>query len=92
MMIPTVYMDIIWVVCIILGGSLLGVMTIIFSIGYIHRISDQLTPNIDEDKEILRGNRAVADYFGRVVAATILGISLVVAAAVLAGILAVLHV
>jgi hypothetical protein len=34
---------------------------------------------------------AVAQYFGRVVSASILGISIVVAAAVLGGLLAALH-
>ena len=40
---------------------------------------------------MLRGNRAVADYFGRIVAASIIGISIVVAAAVLGGIIAGLY-
>jgi hypothetical protein len=52
---------------------------------------DRLTPNIDEQKEIVRGNSAVAEYFGRVAGATIIGLSLVVAAAVLGGVIAALH-
>jgi hypothetical protein len=51
----------------------------------------RLTPNIDEEKEIARGNRAVAEYYSRIVAACILGVSMVVAAAVLGGILSALH-
>jgi hypothetical protein len=50
-----------------------------------------MTPNIDEDKEIARGNVAVAQYFGRVVAASIIGVSIVIAAAVGCGIIAALH-
>jgi hypothetical protein len=50
-----------------------------------------LTPNIDEEKEIIRGNTAVAEYFGRIVGACIIGLSIVVAAAVLGGIIAALH-
>ena len=52
---------------------------------------DRVTPGIDEHKEIVRGNQAVAEYFGRLVSAAILGVSIVVAAAVLGGILAALH-
>jgi len=52
---------------------------------------DRLTPNIDEQKEIVRGNSAAAEYFGRIVGATILGLSIVAAAAVLGGIMAALH-
>lgn len=52
---------------------------------------DRMTPNIDEQKEIARGNTAVGEYYGRVVGSAILGISIVVAAAVLGGIIAALH-
>ena len=55
------------------------------------RLIDRMTPNIDEEKEIARGNVAVAEYFGRVVAASIIGISIVVAAAVLGGVIAALR-
>jgi hypothetical protein len=55
------------------------------------RLMCRLTPNIDEEKEITRGNRAVADYYSRIVAACVLGVSMVVAAAVLGGILSALH-
>jgi hypothetical protein len=54
-------------------------------------VIDRLTPDIDEQKEIVRGNSAVAEYFGRLVSAAILGVSIVVAAAVLGGIMAALH-
>ncbi len=37
----------------------------------------------DREKEIVRGNVAVAEYFGRVVAAAIIGASIIIAAAVL---------
>jgi hypothetical protein len=58
---------------------------------FVPRMIDRLTPNIDEQKEIVRGNSAVAEYFGRVVSATIIGVSLVMAAAVLGGVIAALH-
>jgi len=58
---------------------------------FLPRLIDRMTPNLDEDKEIARGNVAVAEYFGKVVGASILGVSIVVAAAVVGGIIAALH-
>ena len=52
------------------------------------KMMNRLTPNIDEEKEIARGNVAVAEYFGRVVGGCIIGVSIVIAAAILGGILA----
>ncbi len=46
---------------------------------------------MDEGKEILRGNRAAAEYFGRIVSAAIIGVSVIIAAAVLGGLIAGLH-
>ena len=40
---------------------------------------------IDEQKEIVRGNQAAAQFYGLVSAAVIIGVSIVVAAAVLGG-------
>ncbi|MEW6013655.1 MAG: hypothetical protein AB1602_09690, partial [Elusimicrobiota bacterium] len=57
----------------------------------IPKIFDKITPNIDEDKEMIRGNLAVAEYFGKIVSAGIIGISIIIAAAVIAGIIAGLH-
>jgi uncharacterized membrane protein YjfL (UPF0719 family) len=72
-------------------GALIGMVLVLVSSLIIPKLLDRLTPNIDEQKEIARGNQAVADYYGRVVGAAILGVSLVVAAAVLGGTLAALH-
>jgi uncharacterized membrane protein YjfL (UPF0719 family) len=72
-------------------GALIGMVLVLVSSLVIPKLLDRLTPNIDEQKEIARGNQAVADYYGRVVGAAILGVSLVVAAAVLCGTLAALH-
>jgi hypothetical protein len=46
---------------------------------------------MNEDKEIANGNQAVAEYFGRIVAATIIGISIVIAAAIFTGVMAALY-
>ncbi len=80
-----------WSVVFSFIGGLVGMALVLVSSLIVPKLIDRLTPNIDEQKEIVRGNSAVAEYFGRVVGATILGISLVIAAAVLAGVMAALH-
>ena len=80
-----------WAMVFAFFGGLIGIALVLLGATVVPRIIDRLTPNIDEDKEIARGNVAVAQYFGRIVAASIIGISVVVAAAVLGGIIAVLH-
>jgi hypothetical protein len=80
-----------WSVVFALVGGLFGVLLMLVGSFLIPRLIQRMTPNINEEKEILRGNAAVAEYFGRVASASILGMSLVVAAAVLGGIVAALH-
>ncbi len=77
-----------WVFAFVLAGGVAGIVLVLGSALVLPRLIDRLTPAIDEEREIARGNRAVADYFGRVVAACIIGISIVVAAAVLGGLIA----
>ena len=80
-----------WAGAYALAGALAGAaLMLLFSVA-LPRIVNRMTPNIDEEKEIARGNRAVAEYFGRVVSAVIIGMSIIVAAAVLGGLLAALH-
>lgn len=86
-----VVQDMLWAVAFSLLGGLVGIGLIVLASALLPRLINRLTPAIDEEKEIARGNVAVAQYFGRVVAATILGVSIVVAAAVLGGVLAALH-
>ena len=89
-MTETIY-NIGWAMVFALAGGLIGMGLVIASSLVLPGLIDRLTPNIDEQKEIARGNTAVAEYFGRVVAAAILGVSIVAAAAVLGGIIAALH-
>ena len=44
-----------------------------------------------DEAAALYGNGAVAEYYGRLVSSAILGVSIVVAAAVLGGVIAALH-
>ena len=80
-----------WAVVFSIVGGIVGVALVIAASSILPKLIDRFTPNLDEGKEIARGNVAVAQYFGRVVGASIIGISIVVAAAVLGGIIAALH-
>lgn len=80
-----------WSLVFSMAGGAVGILLVLASTAFIPRLLDKLSPNIDEQKEIARGNRAVADYYGRAVAASIVGVSVVIAAAVLGGVLAALH-
>jgi len=89
-MIETIH-NIGWSIVFSVVGGLLGMVLVLIASVIIPRLIDRWTPNIDEQKEIARGNGAVAEYYGRLVSAAILGVSIVVAAAVLGGVLAALH-
>ena len=80
-----------WAMIFSLVGGIVGVILVLAATLVLPRMIDRLTPNIDEEREVARGNLAVAEYFGRVVGASIIGVSIVVAAAVLGGILAALY-
>lgn len=66
-------------------AALLGFLLILLTAAIAPKILERLTPDINEEREIVRGNRAVAEYFGRIVQAVIFGMSLIIAAAILAG-------
>jgi ABC-type antimicrobial peptide transport system permease subunit len=80
-----------WAVIFTVVGGFVGICLILLATLVIPKILARLTPNMNEDKEIARGNQAVAEYFGRIVAATIIGISIVIAAAIFAGVIAALY-
>jgi hypothetical protein len=80
-----------WAVVFSILGGLIGIVLVMFASMILPRLIERITPQINEEKEIVRGNVAVAQYFGRVVGASILGVSIVIAAAVLGGIIAALH-
>ena len=80
-----------WAVVFAFVGAIVGIALVLLAASFVPRLIDRLTPNIDEGREIARGNTAVAQYFGLICGACILGLSVVIAAAVLGGILAALH-
>jgi hypothetical protein len=80
-----------WAVIFCLLGGLVGMLLVLLASVLVPRMVDRLTPQMDEQREIARGNRAVAEYYGRLVSAAIIGVSIVTAAAVLGGVMAALH-
>lgn len=72
-------------VAYVLIGMAIGLVCLISTAAYVPAIIDRLTPNINEEREIVRGNRAVAEYFGRIIQAIILGIALIISAAIIGG-------
>ena len=76
-----------WAAVFMAVSAVVGVVLIMGETLVIPKLLDRLTPAIDEEKEIARGNRAVAEYFGRLAAAAIIGISIIIAAAIIGGIL-----
>ena len=83
--------NMLWALIFSMMGGLIGVALFIALAAKLPKLFDKLTPNIDEGKELVRGNQAVAAYYGRVVAAGIIGLSVIIAAAILGGLLAGLH-
>lgn len=71
---------------VILGG-LLGLVFMLVGSMIIPKLVNRLTPKIDEEKEIARGNMAVANYFSAIVSSAIIGMSIIIAAAIIAGLL-----
>jgi len=84
-------LDIGWAIIFSAVGGIVGIILVLIASMVLPKLIERITPTVDEEKELARGNTAVAEYFGRIVAAAILGISIVVAAAVLGGVLAALH-
>ncbi|MDA8245017.1 MAG: DUF350 domain-containing protein [Elusimicrobia bacterium] len=80
-----------WALFFALAGGLAGAFLLIWISAHLPAVFDKFTPELDEGREIVRGNRAVADYFGRIVSAAILGVSIIIAAAVLGGLIAALY-
>ena len=83
--------NMIWAIIFAVAGGGAGAFLLIWFSSRIPSVFDRITPDMDEGKEILRGNRAAAEYFGRIVSAAIIGVSVIIAAAVLGGLIAGLH-
>ena len=80
-----------WALVFSFAGGLAGILLVLAGATMLPHLINRLTPAIDEEKEVARGNLAVAEYFGRVTGAAVIGLSIVVGAAVLGGIIAALQ-
>jgi hypothetical protein len=80
-----------WASVFMVATAVVGGVLIMVAAMLIPKLLDRLTPDIDEEKEIARGNRAVAEYFGRLAAAAIIGVSIIIAAAIIGGIQFAVH-
>ncbi len=67
------------------GAAALGIFLMSLTAMLIPKLIDRLTPGFNDQKEIARGNLAVATYTGMVSQAVIVGVSIVLAAAIWAG-------
>ncbi|MDQ7773420.1 MAG: DUF350 domain-containing protein [Elusimicrobiales bacterium] len=85
---PQNLVDITWALAFAGLGGALGTLLFVFFAGRLPAVFDKLTPGMDEGREIARGNMAAAEYFGRVVSAGIIGLSVIIGAAVLGGLIA----
>ncbi len=84
---PGVFVNIAWAAVFIVITAIVGIILILASSLVITKMLEKFTPKIDEEKEIARGNVAVAEYFGRICSACIIGISIIIAAAIIGGII-----
>jgi hypothetical protein len=74
------------VVYVLLAG-VIGILFMALATFIVPHLVDRMTPRINDEKEIAKGNLAVATYVGQITQAVIIGMSIIVAAAVIAGIL-----
>ncbi|MDH4164094.1 MAG: hypothetical protein OEW15_15600 [Nitrospirota bacterium] len=80
------FVSIAWAAIFTFVGGTVGGLLVLLAAMFIPRIISRTSPDRDEEKEIYSGNQAVAEYFGRTVSAAIIGVSIVIAAAVIAGV------
>jgi hypothetical protein len=80
-----------WAIIFIVVGGVIGGCLVLLAALFVPRLLGRMSPVLNEEKEIAGGNRAVAEYFGRIAGATIIGISIVIAAAIFSGIIAALY-
>ena len=69
-----------------LFSAVLGILIAIIAAVIVPAIVDKLTPDIKEREELKKGNVAVANYMGQIVMGVTIGISIIIAAAIIAGV------
>ena len=74
-----------WPMIYTLSSVAVGVACLFALTIVIPRILSRFTPHIEEEREIAAGNQAVAEYHGRIVSSLVIGVSIIIAAALLVG-------
>ncbi len=74
-----------WSVISTLSTVALGVACLFSLTIVMPRVLSRFTPHIEEEREIAAGNRAVAEYHGRIVSSLVIGVSIIIAVAIFAG-------
>lgn len=54
-----------WAIVFMAVGGIGGIALVVAVSALLPKLLNRITPHIDEEKEIVRGNVAVAQYFGR---------------------------
>jgi hypothetical protein len=72
-----------WVMLFALVAGILGSAIVLLLGTFLPKLLNRMTPSIDEEKEIAKGNVAVGTFFGKVVSAAIIGVSVVVASTII---------
>lgn len=75
----------IWGILYTVTAAGVGIFCLLLVAIILPKVLHSFTPQIDEEKEILRGNQAVAEYNGRIVSALIIGISIIIGIAIYVG-------
>ncbi len=86
-----ILLSILWAALFAVLGGVIGIFLLLKFTCMVPRLLNNMTPDIDEEKEILRGNRAVSDYFGRLAGSVVLGASVIFAAAIFGAMLVALR-
>ncbi len=74
-----------WPILYTLSSVAVGVGCLFALTIVLPRILSKFTPHIEEEREIAAGNRAVAEYHGRIVSSLVIGVSIIIAAALFVG-------
>ena len=79
--------DAIGAVAYTIVGGVIGLLFMMLGVYILPKFMDKITPKIDDEKEILKGNLAVGTYFSNIIGAMIIGLSIIIGAAIIGGLL-----
>lgn len=77
-------MDLLLTIGMMLLFLFIGIVLVMLSIAIVRKVLHFIIPGIDADKEVEKGNTAVASYYGGIIQAVMLTLGMIVSAALLA--------